>query len=179
MNISENLEYMLETLANDRLFLYKRRKLPDRVDEDTNKVYTNRYAWEKVHRFFYLPYDLIKLSQYPFIFTPNFDKYIDLNADRSKFIIRDTLNKEKEIMKIPRQLLDGTKEKIPNLARRFKWIDSKRFHVINNQGIERIIKIDFEKFECNEVEFNVIPLYNPEYCLTSHYLCDPPSYTLE
>lgn len=59
--------------------------------------------------------------------------------------------------------------------RRLRWLDEDKLHIINEEGIERIIDTtnDFK-----EIEFNFIPLYDKEICKKQHYLLDAPTYKL-
>lgn len=80
---SADLTYMLERLKYDRSFLYVRKDEPD-----------GSVQWMFRHRFSELPNDLMHITQYPFIFSPNFTRYIDIDNSHNHFIIRDTLNNE-------------------------------------------------------------------------------------
>ena len=68
--------------------------------------------------------------------------------------------------------MNGKDEKVEDVARRFRWISEDLIHIINHEGIERIVDVT-NGFK--EVQFNFIPLYNPEICKKSHYILDSPS----
>jgi hypothetical protein len=159
---------MYERLKYERHFVY------ERIDKEGGLC-----EWKLKHRFVFLPYDLIKVTQYPFLFTPNFENFIDLDESRTKFVIKPSFEKgNKPLIKIPRQLMDGKKDKVQDIVRRFRWINANTFHIINKQGIERVIQIDYEKKEFKELAFNFIPLYDQDYCSKKHYIFDPPSYLM-
>ena len=80
---SRNNEFMLERLANSRVFLYQRKR--------DFKGAANRVKWEQVHRFTQFPVDLADLTQYPYIFSPNFSNYIDVDRKAKIFMIKDSL----------------------------------------------------------------------------------------
>jgi len=103
----------------------------------------------------------LNLTQYPYIFTPNFTKYIDIDDSRTKFLIRSTFKNERKIAEIPRELMSAVDEDIKDVMRRFRWIDSRLIHVINHEGIELIVDTA-DNFK--EIEFNFIPLYDNKIC---------------
>ena len=57
-------------------------------------------------------------------------------------------------------------------ARRFRWLDENTIHLINPEGIERILDVN-DKFK--EISYNLIPLYDRDICTERHYMLDPPS----
>ena len=168
---SEDLKYMYERLKFERHFLYERVEPKQGVLPGSK----NEVSWKQIHRFHKLPLDILRLSEYPFIFSPNFKKYLDLDDTNIRFVIRDPHNHEKVISKIPTELMSGKDEKVEDVARRFRWISEDLIHIINHEGIERIVDVT-NGFK--EVQFNFIPLYNPEICKKSHYILDSPSYLL-
>lgn len=72
--------------------------------------------------------------------------------------------------------MSAVNEDIPDVMRRFKWVNENVIHVINQEGIELLVDTE-DKFK--EIEFNFIPLYDPEICKTTHYMWDHPSYDLD
>lgn len=116
------------------------------------------------------------MTEFPFIFSPNFKRYIDLDDSHTKFLIRNTHNHEKVITQIPEELMNANEEPIADVARRFRWLTEDLLHIINHEGIERIVDIA-EGFK--EVQFNFIPLYDKEICTKQHYMHDPPSYNMD
>jgi hypothetical protein len=114
----------------------------------------------------------MNITQYPFLFSPNFTKYIDIDNSHTKFIIRSVDKKETILATIPDRLMSSLLESLHDQASRFRWIDESTIYVINQQGIERLIDISDNQFK--EIEFNFIPLYDREYCKKSHYVLDPP-----
>jgi hypothetical protein len=168
---SEDLSTMYERLKHERHFLYKREQPKHRLTENKNEV-----AWHQVHRFHHLPLDVLNVTEYPFIFSPNFKYYLDLDETHVRFIIRDPLNHEKIVYHVPEEIMSARNEKLEDVVRRFRWLTENLIHVINHEGIERIIDVanDFK-----ELEFNFIPLYDPEVCKKTHYMLDSPSYNLD
>lgn len=165
---SPDLEYMYERLKYERHFLYKREPV-----SKSNLGLTNEVTWHQVHRFHKLPLELLNLTEFPFIFSPSFSRYIDLDDSHTKLIIRNSLNHEKVISKIPEELMSGKEEAITDVVRRFRWLSDDRLHIINKEGIERIVDI---QDGYKEVQFNFIPLYDKTICTKQHYMHDPPSY---
>lgn len=87
--------------------------------------------------------------------------------------MRSSHENERIISHIPEELMSGKKEPISDVVRRFRWINEDLMHIINNEGMERIVDISNGY---KEVQFNFIPLYDKTICTKQHYLCDPPSY---
>jgi|LauGreDrversion4_2_1035121.scaffolds.fasta_scaffold58820_4 hypothetical protein len=117
---------------------------------------------------------MINLTEYPFIFSPSFSKYIDMDERHTKFIIRNA--HERKIMDIPEELMSTKEEEMADVVRRFRWISETRIHIISHDGIERIIDIE-DNFK--EIAFNFIPLYDATICQKHHYMFDPPSFNLD
>jgi hypothetical protein len=44
------------------------------------------------------------------------------------------------------------------VAARMRWLDNNTLKYVNSEGIER--KIDMSSKECNEIQFNKIPLFD-------------------
>lgn len=82
------------------------------------------------------------MTEYPYIFTPSFNKYLDMDDTHTKFIIRSTHNHEKIITTIPDELMSVKDEAVEDVVRRFRWINDFQIHIINHEGIERIIDIN-------------------------------------
>ena len=90
--------------------------------------------------------------------------------------MRDTFNHEKVLLTLPKQYADGKRVPLEETMRRLRWLDEDKLHIINEEGIERIIDVS-DGFK--EIEFNFIPLYDKTICQKQHYLLDPPSYKLD
>lgn len=67
--------------------------------------------------------------------------------------------------------MNSKNENFVDVAHRFKWVDNDTVRIINHEGIERLIDVN-NGFK--ELEFNVIPLYNKEWCTWNHYFYDSP-----
>ncbi len=87
MFFSSDLEYMYERLENQREFLYK--KVP--LNEPSNPT---RVKWEIVHRFTSFPQDLLENTEHPFILSPDFTQYLDVDRKGKKFMIKDSFTQE-------------------------------------------------------------------------------------
>ena len=163
---SENREYMLERLKYDKHILYRRSLKPALLKGSPTN---NTITWVRVHTFSRFPNDIIHLTQYPFVFSPNFTYYLDLDEDHTSFIIRSSID-EREVYDIPLELMNAEEEDLKDVVRRFRWIDEEQLHIINHEGIERIVNIN-DNFK--EKQFNFIPLYDSEICKKTHYMLDP------
>lgn len=64
---SDDLKYLYERQKYERHFLYQIE--PTGVSNIVNYKY--------IHRFHHIPVDLLNVTQYPFIFSPNFTRYLD------------------------------------------------------------------------------------------------------
>jgi hypothetical protein len=74
---------MFERMDNGRIYIYKK--------------YEGRsgyVTWEKILRFNNFPTDLIKTTQHPFILSPDFNYYIDIDRHKHIFYIRDTFTQK-------------------------------------------------------------------------------------
>jgi hypothetical protein len=60
--------------------------------------------------------------------------------------------------RIPRDLMDLDSEPAHEIMNRFKWVDEETIRLINNEGIEKII--DLKSSTLDEIEYNVIPLFD-------------------
>lgn len=155
------MDYMLERLAHARVFLYKKVRGKDRS--------SNRVEWKLAHRFTQFPVDLADLTEYPYIFSPNFKKYIDVDRKAKLFMIRHSETQE-VMCQIPSHILNFKTEKLLDVASRFAWLGNNTLKVISSEGIERKISV-VEKivdtgngqtkrtYVFKEEKFNVIPLF--------------------
>lgn len=168
---SEDLQYMYERSKHERHFLYQREQ-PKQKGLPAN---VNEISWTPIHRFHNIPVDIVRLCEYPFIFSPNFKRYIDLEDKIGKFVIRNPHNHESVICEVPSEIVSTKEEKVEDVMRRFRWVTDDLIHVISHDGIERIIDVA-NNFK--EIAFNFIPLYDAEICKHSHYMLDSPSYDL-
>ena len=87
---------MMERLINQRQFLYR--------IEKTSKG--NNVKMQNIYRFKNIPHEMQDLSLYPFFFSPNFMRYIDIDRKKKIFVIRDTLNNEISPVDIPEYIMD-------------------------------------------------------------------------
>ena len=67
-------------------------------------------------------------------------------------------------------------EKIADIVYRFKWQDNESIRVINNEGFERLIRLDAS---FSEISFHAIPLYMSYWCTFNHYYYDKPEMELD
>lgn len=76
------MNYMLERLINQRVFLYKRE-------------YTNEpgvVKWQIVRRIQQFPMDLSECTYYNFLFSPNLMYYLDFDRNNESFVIKKSLD---------------------------------------------------------------------------------------
>jgi hypothetical protein len=107
--------------------------------------------------------DLLAPTQYPYIFSPDFSKYLDIDRKEKVFLIKDTLNEneKKAPTRVPLYVMNCKNEPHVAVAARFKWEDNQTIKYVNLEGIER--KIDVSSNEFNEVQFNVVPMFEELY----------------
>lgn len=153
MYFSEDLKYLYERQKFESHFLYERVN----IGQETA---TNEVMWKPIHRFKKLPFELLNLTDYPYIFSPSFKRYIDLDDTRTKFLIMNS-ETEKPASEIPEDLMSGKDEPIKDVVRRFRWLSDNLIHIISIDGIEKIVDITDNY---REVSYNVIPLYDKTIC---------------
>jgi hypothetical protein len=141
---SEDMQLMLEQLSNARVFLYKRVHMRDRNNE-------SRVRWELVHRFTQFPTDLAEITQYPYIFSPDFTMYLDVDRKNKQFLIRDSRSQEVKV-EIPDTIMSCKEEPIKTAASRFTWASNDSLRIINSVGIERRIAL-VENKNTKEINF--------------------------
>lgn len=100
---------MFERLVNNRLFLYQKIKSGDG---------SNNVTWHQVHRLTDIPDDLLSKCQYPYIFSPDFSMYLDVDRKNHLFSIKDTYT-NKKIYDVPELLMNSKHEKYLDVAHRF------------------------------------------------------------
>lgn len=165
---------MFERRKYERLFLFTHNHVFTQAEkDDLNPV---EISWVEKHRFRKFPLDFLDLTQYPFIFSPNYEHYLDLSDDHLSFVIRATFKrrwtndkKERIVCRIPEEFMSGKDEPAIDVARRFMWLTDTVFKIINHQGIERILDIQFFR----DSGFNFIPIYDKTICTKTHYMWDP------
>ena len=104
--------------------------------------------------------DLLAPTQYPYIFSPDFSKYLDIDRKEKVFLIRDTFT-QKKLATVPLFVMNCKTEPHVGVAARFKWEDNHTIKYVNLEGIER--KIDVSHNEFNELQFNVVPMFEELY----------------
>jgi hypothetical protein len=126
-----------------------------------------------VHRFISFPTDLIEQCYYPFLFSPDFSMYLDVDRKNRTFMIRDSFTQEVR-HHIPDWLMSepNKQESYVPVAQRFMWIDNDTIKVVNTEGIERLVDL---KNKFKEIEFNRIPMFDVRISSMFHYYHDPPS----
>lgn len=77
---------MYEHLVHQRYYLYK--KVAD------NMYGSNRVSWQLVRRMQGMPTDLQSTIRYPFIFSPDFSMYLDVERKEKQFLIKDSFTQE-------------------------------------------------------------------------------------
>jgi hypothetical protein len=79
---SDNLEFMVESFFNSRVYLLKRRDI---------KGNGATCEWDQVLKFPQFPTDAIEKSLYPFVLSPDFTQILDVDRKHKTFMIRDTV----------------------------------------------------------------------------------------
>jgi hypothetical protein len=150
------MDMMLEILSNARVFLYKKQHKRDHQ-------HPNRVTWQLEHRFSQFPDDLITVTQYPFLFSPDFSQYIDVDRKQKLFIIKDSMTQNR-VTDIPDHIINFKSEDLLSVAARFAWDGADSLKVISKDGIERKIAIKKDRengcFNFEEEKLNVIPLFD-------------------
>jgi len=103
---------MLEKLGHPRVFLY---------EKEENKM-RRTTKWKCLRRFNKFPEDLENDSGYLRAMSPSFQFFIDINRSNNQFVIKDTFTM-KEMVNIPKDLMDIDEEKPLEIMNRFKWVD--------------------------------------------------------
>jgi hypothetical protein len=108
---------------------------------------------------------------YPYLFSKDFSMFLDVDRKNKRFMIRDSFTQEVRYH-LPEWLMDMSDgDDFLNCAMRFTWIDNDTVKIVNPEGIERLVDL---KNNFKEIEFNVIPLFEKEWCNNYHYYLDPP-----
>ena len=153
---SSDMQFMLERLVGARAFLYKRVHNRDRTKETSVR-------WELVHRFTQFPTDLCEVTQYPYIFSPDFSMYLDVDRKNKQFLVRDSFTQECKFV-FPDYIMSCKEEPISTVASRFMWADNQTVKIINGQGVERKIALIEDKatreISFREEQFNVVQLFD-------------------
>lgn len=96
--------------------------------------------------------------------------YLDIDQQKSIFIIRDTFT-QRVLHEIPCWLMKYKAEDAVEVVHRFKWEDNKSLRVVNNEGFERLVRLDAQ---FSEIQFHSIPMYMSYWCTFNHYYYDRP-----
>ena len=80
--ISENMDYMLERLINQKVLLYQR--IPGALN--------NVCKWKLAKRLTKFPMDLAGLTYMNYIFSPDLMYYLDYDHNEANFVIKETLS---------------------------------------------------------------------------------------
>jgi hypothetical protein len=128
---SEDMQFMLEMLSNARVFMYRRVHMRDRTND-------TRVRWELYRRFKQFPTDLQEITQYPYIFSPDFSMYLDVDRKNKVFLIKDSFTQEVKV-ELPEDIMSCQHEPIKIAASRFMWTSNDTLKIINSEGVERRI----------------------------------------
>jgi hypothetical protein len=102
---------------------------------------------------------LVECTDYPYMFSPDFSMYLDVDRKGKKFLIKDSFTQETKIV-IPEHVMNFRDEDHIQVAARFVWLDNSTLKYINSEGIERKIDITHKKKGFKELQFNVIPMFS-------------------
>eukprot|EP00347_Sterkiella_histriomuscorum_P010355 403376619 len=139
--LSDDLEYMIERLQNQRVFLFRRVKLADGL----NKMVI-------VRRIKQFPKDISDFSSYNYLFSPNLQFYLDLDVNDNCFQIKRTID-QTVYQEIPKGLLNSDDTNM--IARKFTWIDNYKVRIINIEGVEKVLDVH-NKME--QLSYGTVPM---------------------
>jgi hypothetical protein len=106
--------------------------------------------------------------------------YLDFNKNQKVFVIKDTLT-QTDYCEISNGLMNpGSGKDIALVGKKFQWISNTHFRVINNDGIEKTVKIVPSKTlkfkgECIQVSYCSVPMLDIDYLRSensSHFFYD-------
>jgi hypothetical protein len=184
---NEDLTKMLERRKDSVCFIYEQdnEKRGGITENGAKKI--SWKIWRTVQRY---PSYLSGITSYPFLFSPNFEFYIDVDYEGDSFVVRDISKNGAVEHVIPSGLMSlslkgSTKSKkaLPQLAKLLGFYDSKHLRIVDKGGIESIYNFkrgsiqsrllcsaSIDNFAINNFKFN-------------HYLFDRavsnPAHTLE
>lgn len=165
---SQNMEYMIESFFNSRVYLFKKKDV-----RSTDAGVT--CEWEQVLKFSQFPTDAIEKSLYPYIMSPDFTQHLDVDRKNKTFMIRDTLTHH-VTYEIPKWIMSAEDEPFLDVLNRFIWIDNQTIKIVNHEGVERLF--DLTK-NFREIEFNIIPIYDRTLCKNGHVYFNRPELALD
>ena len=103
---------------------------------------TNEVTWKLKKKIMRFPIDLANVTFVNYLFSPNFLYYLDFNKQKKVYVIKKTLT-QIDYCEISNGLMNPEDDKdIALVGKKFQWIDNNQFRVINNDGIEKTVKID-------------------------------------
>ncbi|CDW75601.1 wd-40 repeat protein [Stylonychia lemnae] len=149
IHISDDMNTMICCFFNQRQFMYSRVQKTDRQIE-----------WRRIKQFMKFPDILFQDRKFLEFFSPCLKRYIIFNNQNNQFQIKDNFNKEFEL-NIHRDILrpDSDETKLRQAINRIQWIDLNTMRILNEEGIEKIYKIDDVKKEFIPISYNKIPFY--------------------
>ncbi|CDW78106.1 wd-40 repeat protein [Stylonychia lemnae] len=152
MFFSDDLQFMLERIQNQRVFFYKR--------EET--LIPGEIRWVLIRRLKQFPQDLSECTNANFLFSPNLQYYLDYDKDDNMFVIKTTFDQQNHRL-IPQGLMNPSKEKVKLIAKKFKWVDNSKIRIMNIEGFEKTVDIN-DNFK--EISYCSVPMVD------AHYLKD-------
>jgi hypothetical protein len=85
------------------------------------------------------------VTSYPFLFSPNFQFYIDVDYEGDSFVVRDVSKNGSVEHVIPSGLMSlslkgstKSKKSLPRLAKLLGFYDNKNLRIVDKGGIESI-----------------------------------------
>ncbi|CDW75557.1 wd-40 repeat protein [Stylonychia lemnae] len=128
---SEDLQYMLERLDNQRVLLYKQ------IQTGTPGL----VSWSLIRRLKQFPMDLAQTTYANYLFSPDLQYYLDFDKSENVFLIRRSLDQTTKCQ-IPKGIMNPQTEEPIKIGKRFRWVNSNVIKIINSEGIEKIINIE-------------------------------------
>jgi hypothetical protein len=75
------------------------------------------------------------------LFSPDLMYYLDYDKSTNEFLIIRTID-QTIYKRVPRGLMNPEKEDAVKIASKFKWLDSSKLTIINNEGMEKVVDIN-------------------------------------
>ncbi|CDW84531.1 wd-40 repeat protein [Stylonychia lemnae] len=142
--ISDDLEYMIERLQNQRVFMYRAIK----------SATEGQIKWVIIRRIKQFPKDISDFSGYNYLFSPNLQYYLDFDFNDACYQIKKTID-QTIYREIPRGLLTTDDKYL--LARKFMWIDNFRIRLVNIEGVEKVLDIHDNM---KQLSYGTVPMLN-------------------
>jgi hypothetical protein len=176
---------MIEWLKDDRVLLYKSQsirgadlgagssKKPEKVEDHERPT----IEWKFVKRMKFMDSQFGSKDFLEFV-SPDFTKFVSVNAKRGTYVIRDMLGEEEEVLHpISPHLMSFEGQNSGEMILKFKWVSDDMFKILSKEGMEKIVDIstDFRQENFNQVsDYNHSAEMNRNYYYNRECL-EPPN----